>query len=65
MEEVGPLRAVAASDPAGEAVIEELLPSGVAYAEAFDDHSAVELFPAEEAVIARAVDKRRRELSGE
>jgi 4'-phosphopantetheinyl transferase EntD len=44
-------------------VIEELLPSSVAYAEAFDDHSAVELFPAEEAVIARAVDKRRREFS--
>jgi 4'-phosphopantetheinyl transferase EntD len=54
---------MAAPDPAGEAVIEELLPSSVACAEAFDDHSAVELFPAEEAVIARAVDKRRREFS--
>ena len=44
-------------------MIEELLPSSVAYAEAFDDHSAVELFPTEEAVISRAVDKRRREFS--
>jgi 4'-phosphopantetheinyl transferase EntD len=54
---------LAAPDLAGEAVIEELLPPSVAYAEAFDDRSAVELFPAEEAVIARAVDKRRREFS--
>jgi len=44
-------------------VIEELLPEKVAFAEAFDDHSAVELFPEEEAVIVRAVDKRRREFS--
>ncbi|MFC0548098.1 4'-phosphopantetheinyl transferase family protein [Kutzneria chonburiensis] len=44
-------------------MIEELLPPAVAYAEAFDDHSAVELLPAEEAVISRAVDKRRREFS--
>jgi 4'-phosphopantetheinyl transferase EntD len=63
VEEVGALLRLAAPDPAGEAVIEELLPASVAFAEAFDDHSAVELFPAEEAVIARAVDKRRREFS--
>ncbi|MFI9380642.1 4'-phosphopantetheinyl transferase [Kutzneria sp. NPDC052558] len=44
-------------------MIEELLPEKVAFAEAFDDHSAVELFPEEEAVIVRAVDKRRREFS--
>ncbi|QUQ68519.1 4'-phosphopantetheinyl transferase family protein [Kutzneria sp. CA-103260] len=44
-------------------MIEELLPEKVAFAEAFDDHSAVELFPEEEKVIVRAVDKRRREFS--
>ena len=44
-------------------MIEELLPPKVAAAEAFDDSAEVTLFPEEEQVIARAVDKRRREFS--
>jgi enterobactin synthetase component D / holo-[acyl-carrier protein] synthase len=44
-------------------VIAELLPGTVVSAEAYDDHVDVPLFPAEEAVIAKAVDKRRREFS--
>jgi 4'-phosphopantetheinyl transferase EntD len=44
-------------------VIEEILPSEVAAAEAFDDAPGAVLFPAEEAVIAKAVDKRRREFT--
>jgi 4'-phosphopantetheinyl transferase EntD len=44
-------------------VIEEILPPGVASAEAFDDSADVTLFPEEEAAIARAVDKRRREFT--
>jgi 4'-phosphopantetheinyl transferase EntD len=43
-------------------VIAQLLPAGVASAEAYEDPPGVELFAAEEAVIARAVDKRRREF---
>jgi 4'-phosphopantetheinyl transferase EntD len=42
-------------------MIERLLPPGVAWAETFTDEECA-LFPAEEAVIARAVDKRRREF---
>jgi enterobactin synthetase component D / holo-[acyl-carrier protein] synthase len=45
------------------AVIEEILPTGVASAEAFTDLPGVALFPEEEALIARAVDKRRREFT--
>jgi 4'-phosphopantetheinyl transferase EntD len=44
-------------------MIEELLPAQVASAEAFDDREHVVLFPEEEAVVARAVDKRRREFA--
>jgi 4'-phosphopantetheinyl transferase EntD len=47
-------------------MIEEILPPEVASAEAFDDLGELggaELFPEEEAVIARAVDKRRREFT--
>jgi 4'-phosphopantetheinyl transferase EntD len=44
-------------------VIEELLPPPVSTAEAFVDPPGATLFPAEEAVIARAVDKRRREFT--
>lgn len=44
-------------------MIEEILPPEVASAEAFDDPGDVDLFPEEEAVIARAVDKRRREFT--
>jgi 4'-phosphopantetheinyl transferase EntD len=44
-------------------VIGDILPSAVAVAEEFGDVPDVVLFPDEEAVIARAVDKRRREFS--
>ncbi|WP_329241683.1 4'-phosphopantetheinyl transferase superfamily protein [Actinoallomurus sp. NBC_01490] len=44
-------------------MIERILPPEVASAEAFDDREAVALFPEEEAVVARAVDKRRREFA--
>ncbi|MEV8631707.1 4'-phosphopantetheinyl transferase superfamily protein [Streptosporangium sp. NPDC051023] len=44
-------------------MIEKILPSWVASAEAFDDPPEATLFPEEEAVIARAVDKRRREFT--
>jgi 4'-phosphopantetheinyl transferase EntD len=44
-------------------VIEAILPATVASAEAFDDPPGATLFPEEEAVVARAVDKRRREFT--
>jgi 4'-phosphopantetheinyl transferase EntD len=44
-------------------MIEEILPPEVASAEAFDDSAVVALFPEEEEVVARAVDKRRREFA--
>ncbi|WP_433360442.1 4'-phosphopantetheinyl transferase family protein [Actinoplanes sp. CA-142083] len=45
-------------------MIGELLPPGVAWAERFDDDVAEEeLFPEEQAAIARAVPKRRREFA--
>jgi 4'-phosphopantetheinyl transferase EntD len=44
-------------------VIEEILPPEVASAEAFDDPPGTVLYPEEEAVIARSVDKRRREFT--
>jgi 4'-phosphopantetheinyl transferase EntD len=44
-------------------VISEILPAVVASAEAFDDPADAALFPAEEALIARAVQKRRREFT--
>jgi 4'-phosphopantetheinyl transferase EntD len=44
-------------------VIEKILPAGVASAEAFRDPTDVLLFPEEEAVVARAVDKRRQEFA--
>jgi 4'-phosphopantetheinyl transferase EntD len=44
-------------------MIEELLPPPVAAVETFVDPSDAALYPAEEAVIARAVDKRRREFT--
>lgn len=43
-------------------MIEKILPDVVASAEAFDDPPDAVLFPAEEAVISRAVEKRRREF---
>jgi 4'-phosphopantetheinyl transferase EntD len=45
-------------------VIEELLPASVAGAELFGDPVQARLFPEEEAQVAHAVDKRRREFSG-
>ena len=44
-------------------MISEILPAVVASAEAFDDPADAALFPAEEALIARAVQKRRREFA--
>lgn len=44
-------------------MIEEILPAAVAAEEAFDDPPDVVLFPEEEALLARAVDKRRREFA--
>jgi enterobactin synthetase component D / holo-[acyl-carrier protein] synthase len=44
-------------------MIEEILPPEVVSAEAFDDAIDTTLFAEEEAVIARAVDKRRREFT--
>jgi 4'-phosphopantetheinyl transferase EntD len=44
-------------------MIGALLPACVAWAERFDDVHPGDLFPAEEAVIARAVEKRRREFT--
>jgi 4'-phosphopantetheinyl transferase EntD len=43
-------------------VIEEILPAGVRFAEAFDDDEAPGWFPEEEALVARAVQKRRAEF---
>jgi 4'-phosphopantetheinyl transferase EntD len=44
-------------------MIEELVPDVVASAEAFGDPPDATLFPVEEALIATAVDKRRREVT--
>jgi 4'-phosphopantetheinyl transferase EntD len=44
-------------------VIEELVPPEVAVAESFGDLPQARLFPEEEALIARAVDRRRREFA--
>jgi 4'-phosphopantetheinyl transferase EntD len=43
-------------------MIDEILPAAVSAVEAFDDPSDVVLFPEEQALIDRAVDKRRREF---
>lgn len=44
-------------------MIGSILPEGVAWAEAFDDPPEATLFPEEEALLVRAVDKRRREFT--
>ena len=44
-------------------VLEQILPPGVVVVETFRDEPGVALFPEEEAVVARAVGKRRREFS--
>ena len=43
-------------------MIEKIMPAEVACAEAFDDPPDAVLYPEEESVISRAVDKRRREF---
>ncbi|MBM9618776.1 4'-phosphopantetheinyl transferase family protein [Streptomyces zhihengii] len=44
-------------------MIEDILPAGIRFAEAFDDSEAPDWFPEEEALVARAVEKRRREFA--
>jgi 4'-phosphopantetheinyl transferase EntD len=44
-------------------VLAELVPPAVVAVEAYDDVAPVELFPEELAIIARSVDKRRREFT--
>ncbi|HEY6480768.1 MAG TPA: 4'-phosphopantetheinyl transferase, partial [Streptosporangiaceae bacterium] len=44
-------------------MIEEILPPSVAAAEEFGDRPDAVLFPEEEAVIGRAIEKRRREFT--
>ncbi len=44
-------------------MIETILPASAVVAEARDDERPVALFPEEEALVARAVDKRRREFA--
>ncbi|GAA4462688.1 4'-phosphopantetheinyl transferase family protein [Phytohabitans houttuyneae] len=44
-------------------MLAELIPASVVAVEAYDDTAAVALFPEEEAIVARAVDKRRREFT--
>jgi 4'-phosphopantetheinyl transferase EntD len=44
-------------------VIESILPAGAVAEEAFADPPGLTLYPAEEAVVARAVDKQRREFT--
>jgi 4'-phosphopantetheinyl transferase EntD len=50
-------------DRKGHTMIDEILPGVVACAEAFADPPGVALFPEEEALLARAVEKRRREFT--
>ena len=44
-------------------MIDHVLPQAVVWAEAFDDPPDATLFPEEEALLTRAVDKRRREFT--
>jgi 4'-phosphopantetheinyl transferase EntD len=44
-------------------MIEEILPPGTAVAEAFDDGGPTELLAGEEAIVGRAVEKRRKEFA--
>jgi 4'-phosphopantetheinyl transferase EntD len=44
-------------------VIEEILPTGVAYAEASADPPGIVIFPQEAAIVAAAAEKRRREFT--
>jgi 4'-phosphopantetheinyl transferase EntD len=56
-------RAASTIDGKEPRVIGELLPAVVAFAEAFADAPDVVLFPEEEALLVRAVEKRRREFA--
>ncbi len=47
----------------GEALLTGMLPADVVVAELFADPASVELYPQEAEVVARAVDKRRREFA--
>jgi len=47
-----------------EALISRIVPEGVAAAELFSDPPGLQPHPQEEALVARAVDKRRREFAG-
>jgi 4'-phosphopantetheinyl transferase EntD len=49
--------------PTGRALLAELLPAPVVVVEAFADIADARLFPAEEAAMSRAVDRRRREYA--
>jgi 4'-phosphopantetheinyl transferase EntD len=44
-------------------VIDRILPPGVAFGECFDDPPSARLWPGEEAAVAKAVEKRRREYT--
>jgi 4'-phosphopantetheinyl transferase EntD len=44
-------------------VIEEIVPASAAWAESFDPSAGTGLFPEEEALVARATEKRRREFA--
>jgi 4'-phosphopantetheinyl transferase EntD len=44
-------------------MIEQILPPHFSYSEAFTDSADVMLFPAEAELVAKAVDKRRREFA--
>ncbi|KOG87977.1 hypothetical protein ADK38_22405, partial [Streptomyces varsoviensis] len=47
----------------GPALLAEVLPAAAETAETFEDPADARLFPEEEALIAKAVDKRRREFT--
>jgi 4'-phosphopantetheinyl transferase EntD len=44
-------------------MIDKILPAGVSYGEAFSDLPDADLFPAEAAIVARAIEKRRLEFA--
>lgn len=51
------------TEAADAGLLNALLPSGVAVSELFTDPLHIDLHPQEAAVVARAVDKRRREFA--
>jgi len=54
---------VCTASEAATGLIESILPAEVAFAEAFHDAAPAPLFPVEEALVARAVDRRRAEFA--